>query len=682
MNNELPHFDEIPFPDLPKGWGEAAFPQGAPLPKEEQPAATTEGPTPDFKGLLKQYWGYDDFRGIQSEIIHSIAKGQDTLGLMPTGGGKSIAFQVPALAMKGVCIVITPLIALMKDQVAHLRQRGIGAAAIYSGQSREEIIRQLDNAIFGAYKFLYVSPERISTQIFQTKLRRMTVSFITVDEAHCISQWGYDFRPSYLRIAEIRQLLPDTPVLALTATATEGVITDICERLTIQPEGAKVPQNSFSVFRMSFARPNLRYIVRRTEDKMAELIHILRSVDGSAIVYTRSRKGTREVCQELNEAGFTALFYHAGLTDVEKDVRQGSWQEDDTRVMVATNAFGMGIDKPDVRIVIHMDLPDSIEAYFQEAGRAGRDGNTAYAVLLYNNSDHGKMLRRIPETFPEKEYIQKVYDSLAYYFQLAIGDGFNVTYEFNLERFCKNFKLFPVPVVSALNILTRAGYIEYREAEESTSRLYFLVERDELYSFTRLGPKSDVLIRALLRHYCGLFSDYVFIDEALLAKDCGMTENDVYHTLVQLTHQRILHYIPRKRTPYVTYLTRRVDGNQLTLSKEVYEMRKEQYITRVQSILDYAMEDDFCRSRFLLEYFGDKSGKDCGGCDVCIAQRGSMPVPKSLREQLLEVLADGAWHRPQDLVLPGFSAEVCAEVLEGLVNEEKVRFRDGKIALS
>ena len=675
MNNDHPSFDDIPLPEIPQEWLDSS-----PTAPQEVPEPQEKAPLNDFKAILQKYWGYDDFRGIQSEIIHSIASGNDTLGLMPTGGGKSIAFQVPAMAMKGICIVITPLIALMKDQVAHLRERGIGAAAIYSGQSREEILRHLDNCIFGAYKFLYVSPERIATAIFQTKLKRMEVCFITVDEAHCISQWGYDFRPSYLKISEIRKVLPNIPVLALTATATEKVVTDICEQLTPSDAFGK-RENHFQVFRMSFARPNLRYIVRRTGNKMGELVHILKSVEGSAIVYTRSRKGTREVCQELEKEGFSALYYHAGLTDVDKDVRQHAWQEDETRVMVATNAFGMGIDKPDVRLVIHMDLPDSVEAYFQEAGRAGRDGNTAYAVLLYNNGDHGKMLRRIPETFPEKEYIQKVYDSLAYFFQLAVGDGFNVTYEFNLQRFCTTFKLFPVPVVSALNILTRAGYLEYREEEDNTSRVYFIVERDELYNFTRLSPLGDRIIRSLLRHYCGLFCDYVNIDEGLLAKDCEATENEIYQTLVQLTHQRILHYIPRKRIPHITYLSRRIDGNQLFLSEEIYEQRKEQYIQRLEAILDYATEEDFCRSRFLLEYFGDRTGQDCGGCDVCIAQKGTIPVPKSLKEQILQKLADRKCHRPQELWIPPFTSDDCSEVLENLLNEEQIVFEQGKIRL-
>ena len=625
------------------------------------------------KAILQEYWGYADFRGIQREIISSIYAGNDTLGLMPTGGGKSITFQVPALGMEGTCIVVTPLIALMKDQVHHLHQHNITAAAIYSGQSKEEILRHLDNAVFGAYKFLYVSPERLSTEIFQNKLRRIKVSFITIDEAHCISQWGYDFRPSYLKISEIRKIVPNAPVLALTATATPKVIDDICLRLQHSDPNLR---KDFSVFRMSFARDNLHYIVRKAEDKVGELIHILQSVKGSAIIYTRSRKGTREVCDLLKQEGFTAHYYHAGLTDIDKDVRQGAWQDDEVRIMVATNAFGMGIDKPNVRLVIHMDLPDSIEAYFQEAGRAGRDHQTAWAVLLHNKSDHSKMLRRIPETFPEKEYIKKVYDSLAYHFQLAVGDGFQVCYEFHLERFCVNFKLFPVQAVSALNILERAGYISYRDEDESTSRLMFITERDQLYYLHRLGREADKVIHSLLRHYCSLFSDYVYIEEARIAKDCDMSENEVYETLKMLNHQRIIHYIPRKRTAYITYLTRRVESEHLTIPYEVYEERRRQYIDRIQAILDYTTTDDFCRSRFLLEYFGDKSGKDCGGCDVCFNSDLSASS-QTLEEKYTAILSDGAIHPITDFSYDGHNTEARAQALQNLIDQERIRFIQG-----
>ena len=412
----------------------------------------------DYKNILKKYWGYDSFRGIQEDIIHSIGSGKDTLGLMPTGGGKSITFQVPALAMPGLCLVITPLIALMKDQVRNLRERGIKALAVYSGMTYEEIQVALDNCIFGNYKFLYISPERLETELFRHKVRKMNINIITVDESHCISQWGYDFRPSYLRIVEIRQLLPDVPVLALTATATPTVIKDIQKHLNFREE---------NVFRMSFERD--------------ELIHILNSVDGSAIVYTRNRKKTKEVAEFLNSHHISATYYHAGLDDTIKDQRQKSWINEESRVMVATNAFGMGIDKPNVRLVIHIDFPDSIEAYFQEAGRAGRDGKKAYAILFFAQSDKAILKKRINDSFPDKSYIKQVYEQINYYFQMAMGDGKGCTYPFNMDEFCRNFKHFPIQVDSALRILTRAGYLDYADEQENTSRLIFTLQREELY---------------------------------------------------------------------------------------------------------------------------------------------------------------------------------------------------------
>lgn len=425
-----------------------------------------------YREILRRYWGYDDFRGIQREIIDSIGSGKDTLGLMPTGGGKSVTFQVPALAADGVCIVVTPLIALMKDQVMNLKRRGISSAAIYSGLSRTEIITILENCVFGAVRILYISPERLSSQIFQTKLRHIKVSFFAIDEAHCISQWGYDFRPSYLKISDIRRLHPDVPVLALTATATPNVVDDIQEKLGFKER---------RVFRMSFERKNLAYVVRRTMDKQGELIHILECVEGCAIVYVRSRRRAKEIAIMLNENGQPATFYHAGLESAEKDKRQKDWQEDKVRVMVATNAFGMGIDKPDVRIVVHTDCPDSIEAYFQEAGRAGRDGNKGYAVMLYNDSDRNKLSKRISDTFPDKDYIRKVYEHLAYFYQVAAGAGYGMTFEFNIEKFCHNFKHFPIQADAALKILNRAGYIEYTDEQDNNARVMFTVSRDTLY---------------------------------------------------------------------------------------------------------------------------------------------------------------------------------------------------------
>lgn len=628
-----------------------------------------------WQEALRTYWGHSGFRGIQADIIRSITSGNDTLGLMPTGGGKSITFQVPAIVSEGMTIVITPLIALMKDQVENLCRRGIRAAAIHSGQSRQEMLRHLDNSVFGAYKLLYVSPERISTEIFQTKLRRMKVAFITVDEAHCISQWGYDFRPAYLEIANIRKLLPGVPVLALTATATPSVIEDICDRLGFE-------RGHRHVFRMSFERKNLRYIVRHTQDKDAELLHILRSVSGSAVVYTRSRKKTTEIARALSGQGITALNYHAGLSDIDKDVRQKAWQEGAYRVMVATNAFGMGIDKADVRLVVHMDLPDSPEAYFQEAGRAGRDGGTAYAVLLYNKSDHGKMMRRIPETFPDKTYVSDVYDKLAYFFQLAVGDGFKMTREFNLEKFCTSFRLFPVPVVSALQLLTRAGYIEFREEEESTSRLLFIASREELYAFRHLPPHCDDVLRAALRRYGGLFSDYVSIDEEAIGSDCSIGRKEVYEALKALTRLRIVHYIPRKNTPYITYLTRRVDVGTVHLPPEVYEMRKEQYRERIQAMTDYAAGDNCCRSRYLLAYFGEKAGTDCGHCDVCLTRRKTRSAGRELAEKILKTLADGRPHAPAELSSDGYSETARRQAFEQLLKEGKMALLDGFYVLT
>ena len=426
----------------------------------------------DYRKILKQYWGYDNFRGIQEDIIRSIGEGRDTLGLMPTGGGKSITFQVPALAQEGLCLVITPLIALMKDQVRNLRERGIKATAIYSGMTREEIVIALENCIFGNYKFLYVSPERVDTEIFQIKLRSMHVSLITVDESHCISQWGYDFRPAYLKLAEIRQLLPGVPVIALTATATPEVVSDIQHRLQFRQE---------NVFRMSFERKNLAYVVRHTEDKESELLHILQRVDGSGIVYTRNRKKTKEISLFLNRNHITATFYHAGLNDETKDSRHKSWLKGEFRVMVATNAFGMGLDTPDVRVVIHADVPDSPEAYFQEAGRAGRDGMKAYAVLLFCARDKITLKQRVSDTFPEKSYIRKIYEDINFYYQMAMGDGRGCTFAFNIDEFCRNFKHFPVQTDSALKILTRAGYLEYTDEQDNASRIMFTITKEELF---------------------------------------------------------------------------------------------------------------------------------------------------------------------------------------------------------
>ncbi len=626
-----------------------------------------------YLAILKKYWGYDAFRGIQRDIIESIGSGKDTLGLMPTGGGKSVTFQVPALSREGICIVVTPLIALMKDQVQNLRKRGIKAAAVYSGLSREEIIVTLENCIFGNYKFLYVSPERLATDIFLNKVRHMPVNFLTVDEAHCISQWGYDFRPSYTKIARIRDVLPHIPILALTATATPMVIQDIQRQLAFREE---------NVFRMSFERKNLAYVVKPAEDKFGELVHILQGMEGSAIVYTRSRKNARETAEQLQEAGFTATFYHAGLNDAEKDLRQRMWQDDRVRIMAATNAFGMGIDKPDVRLVVHLDLPDSIEAYFQEAGRAGRDGQKAYAVLLYQKYDRTRLMKRVPDTYPDLDDVRRVYDHLCYYFQLAMGDGHNVTREFNLDEFCRNFKHFPVQTDSALHILERAGYIEYTDEQENASRLHMLLRRDELYKIHELPKELETLLQCVLRSYGGLFSDYVFIDERRLATLSGLTPEQTYHGLLSLSQSRILHYIPRKRTPYITFTCKRMESKRLAFPPAVYEERKRQYKERIEAMLHYAEETDFCRSKVLLHYFGEEEPPECLQCDVCKShhpapQQEEAQVRKELTALIMRRLDDGQKHYFSEMSFPGYSREMTGAILHRLMEEEIIGLDSG-----
>ena len=564
------------------------------------------------KEILKQYWGYDAFRGVQEEIIQSILEGHDTLGLMPTGGGKSITFQVPALCQEGMCLVITPLIALMKDQVLHLKERGIKAQAIYSGMSHQEILTTLDNCLYGNYKFLYISPERLGTELFRVKVQRMDISMITVDESHCISQWGYDFRPAYLKIAEFRSLLPNVPVLALTATATPEVVKDIQRQLLFKEE---------RVFSMSFERKNLAYVVRKPADKIRELLHIMQHTNGSAIVYVRNRKRTKEIAELLQTAGVTAEFYHAGLNDAVKDQRQQRWRKGESRVMVATNAFGMGIDKPDVRLVLHMDLPDSIEAYFQEAGRAGRDGQKAYAVLLYHPQDRITLRRRVPDTFPSKDYIRQVYEHLQYYYQMAMGDGLGCIKAFDIDDFCHKFKHFPVPVHNALKLLTQAGYLEYTDEQDNASRLMFTLSKEELYRLHDNDKETDRLIQMVLRSYTGVFSDYAYINEDLLSIRLHMDRQEIYTRLIHLSKLHIISYIPAKKTPFIIYTRERLEMKDLHFSEEIYEKRKEKLEKQLEAILHYAENDVSCRSRMLLHYFGEDNPHNCGICDTCLAEK-------------------------------------------------------------
>lgn len=621
-----------------------------------------------YLDILRKYWGYEDFRGIQREIIESIGSGRDTLGLMPTGGGKSITFQVPALAQEGVCLVITPLIALMKDQVSHLRQRGIRAAAIHSDMTHSAILQALDNCVYGGTQILYVSPERLHSELFQAKFRHMKVSFITVDEAHCISQWGYDFRPSYLHIAEIRQLKPEIPVLALTATATKEVMEDIQEQLRFKEK---------NVFRMSFERKNLAYVVRKATDKPSELRHILNSVNGSAIVYARSRKRTKETAEWLVSQGISATYYHAGLDVDVKDRHQQAWVNNEKRVMVATNAFGMGIDKPDVRLVIHIDSPDSLEAYFQEAGRAGRDGKKAYAVLLYDSSDARKLSKRVAQTYPEKEYIRDVYEHLAYFFQVGTGTGRGRTFEFSIDKFCVTYKYFPVLVNSALQILERSGYIHYEADPDNSARILFLLERNDLYFLENTTKETEAVITALLRLYGGLFTDYVYIDEGFVANEAGLTQPQVYMVLKELSKRHIVDFIPRRRIPYITYTREREDGDRVIIPQSVYEERRTQYIKRIQAMLDYANNDHVCRSRQLLDYFGEECWQDCRQCDVCVTHQGNMlneGRTRLYRQQIKDMLGDRKKHHIAELHTLNIPTECLNEALEELISEKEIHY--------
>ena len=625
----------------------------------------------NYLEILKQYWGYDSFRGIQEQIIESIGNGRDTLGLMPTGGGKSITFQVPALAMDGVCLVITPLIALMKDQVRNLRDRGIKAAAIHTGMKRDEIIAVMENCIFGGYKFLYVSPERLSSDLFRTKLRHLKICLLTVDESHCISQWGYDFRPSYLTIADIRKELPDVPVLALTATATPQVTDDIQDKLGFREK---------NVIRMSFFRENLSYVVRKTENKLLELKHILDRVPGTSIVYVRNRAGTKEVADFLNSNGIPATFYHAGLDQVVKDERQKAWTDNRYRVVVATNAFGMGIDKPDVRTVIHMDIPSSIEAYFQEAGRAGRDGKRSYAVLLHSPGDKRTVSKRISDNFPKEEFIRDVYEKLGFYYEMAVGDGRGCTYSFSLGEFCKQYSLPVIPTDSALRILTRMGYIEFVDEMDYSARLLFTAGRDDLYRMHQ-DKVTDNVMNIILRNYSGIFTDYAYIDEHLICSRAGIEREQLYTTLMNLQSQGVVRYVPERRTPIVTWTRERIDTALLRFDPEVYAMRREEFKERIGAMMEYVTRETGCRSAMLLKYFGEHQEKPCMCCDLC-QERVQGDITRGEREAIMGDVLD-TFHAnpdtPQKVYSLPYDRKKIDVVLHYMVDEGHILMRDGKV---
>ena len=628
-----------------------------------------------FHQILHDYWGYSSFRPLQEQIIQSVWEGRDTLGLMPTGGGKSLTFQVPVMGMKGICLVVTPLISLMKDQVDNLRERGIKAAAVYSGMSREEIITTLENCIFGDYKFLYVSPERLSSDIFITKLQAMDVCLLVVDESHCISQWGYDFRPSYLKISGIRRLLEGVPVLALTATATKEVVDDIQEKLLFKEK---------NLFQKSFVRENLSYVVRNADNKLAELIHILQTVPGTSIVYVRSRKQTKEIALSLKKAGIMADFFHAGLSHEEKIYKQNAWKLDECRVIVATNAFGMGIDKPDVRTVIHMDLPNSPEEYFQEAGRAGRDEERSYAIILYTAADSTKLKKRITDAFPERDFILRVYEALGNYYQVAVGAGYNDVYDFSLHEFCVPFKLPFLQTHHALKILELAGYIEYTEEIDLRSRIQFLIYRDEMYSL-RLDKDSDELLHAILRNYTGVLSDDVYIDESMLAVRTGKSRKEVTEKLISLSRLRYIRYIPQKKTPFIVFTTSREETQFVSISRAVYEERKKRFEKRIHSMIGYVEEEAVCRSRMLLIYFDEKNPRDCGCCDVCLKKNEtglSNYEFRRIKEQVEMLLGDGQPRRINNLVdsVADENTEKVIRVIRFLIDAGELNLEDDRVS--
>ena len=582
-----------------------------------------------FHQVLQKYWGYQTFRPLQEEIIQSVYDGKDTLGLMPTGGGKSLTFQVPVMAMEGICLVVTPLIALMKDQVDNLKALGIKAAYVYSGMSRRQIVTTLENCIFGDFKFLYVSPERLTSELFLIKLRAMNVCLLAVDESHCISQWGYDFRPSYLNIVDIRAHLPGVPVLALTATATKAVVADIQEKLSFEEK---------NVFRKSFERKNLSYVVRYSENKIEELVNILNSVPGTAIVYVRSRKGTKVVADALLKRGVQASHFHAGLSHEVKTQRQNEWKSNACRVIVSTNAFGMGIDKPDVRVVVHMDLPNSLEEYYQEAGRAGRDEKKSYAVILWNKQDTINLKKRISNAFPPKELILRVYESLANYYQIAAGSGNGLVLDFNLGEFCSTFRLPILQTYHALKILSLAGYIEYTDEVDNRSRMMFRVYRNELYTLG-LNRDYDELVHVILRNYTGVFTDNIYIDEALIGARINKSRQEVYEMLVTMSKAKYINYMPQKKTAFIIYPVAREENQFVRIPKDVYEKRRKRFKRRINAMINYVEREGICRSRILLTYFDEHKTKNCGICDVCL-QRNKKGLSNYEYEKIKELLLE------------------------------------------
>jgi len=626
-----------------------------------------------YQQILSRYWGYSKFWPLQEDIIKSIANGNDTLGLMPTGGGKSVTFQVPAIAKDGICLVITPLIALMRDQVDGLKRKGVKAMAVYSGMTRKEIDIALENCIYGNYKFLYLSPERLKTEIFRVRVQKMNVSLVAVDESHCISQWGYDFRPSYLKITDLRELLPPgVPFLAITATATPDVVDDIQEKLRFKKK---------NVLKTSFERKNLVYLVRITPDKQKYLLNVIKKSSGSGIVYVRTRRRTKEISDFLRANEISASYYHAGLRHPVRSERQNKWTEGKIRVIVATNAFGMGIDKAAVRFVIHVDIPNSLEAYFQEAGRAGRDGKKAYAVMLYNESDKAKLNRRISTGFPPIKVIKRVYEALGNYFQIPVGGGKNGVFDFNMADFISKFKFNAVIAYNSFKFLEREGYIELTDESNNPSRVLFLYKRDDLYKFQVENSAFDSFIKLLLRSYTGLFTEFVPIDEQTLAGRAKISRELVYEFLKKLSNFKVISYIPGKRTSLVIYTEERLDQKSLIISTENYKIRKEKFIERLDKVNEYASRKDICRSQFLLEYFGEKGSSRCGNCDFCKGEN-EINISKIEFEQIAEMISKCL--NKESMLLEklvdtvGYKSEKTVRVIQWLLDNKKIYYRQDK----
>jgi len=587
----------------------------------------------DYLSILKRYWGYDSFRPLQQEVIERVCAGAgDTLVLLPTGGGKSLLYQLPTMAMGGICIVVTPLISLMKDQVDRLARHGIKAVAVHSGLGARQIDIALDNCVYGDVRFLYVAPERLASEVFRMRVMKMDVRLLAVDEAHCISEWGYDFRPSYLRIAEIRKLIPSVPLLALTASATEKVCVDICEKLLFR-EGRTV--------RGTFARGNLSYSVRHTDDKEGQLLRIIDKVPGSGIVYVRTRDGAEKLAALLQSHGVGAESYHGGMTHIMRSIRQEAWSHGKCRIMVATNAFGMGIDKADVRFVVHWDLCDSLEAYYQEAGRAGRDGLRSYAVLLAGSDERERAAKRFETEFPTPDRIRECYDAVCNYLQVGIGDGKHASFSFNPYEFASRHRIFSQTAINALKILQQNGYLILTDENDNPPRLLFTVSRDDLYRVRIEREELDHILRVILRLYQGVFSDFVSIDIAEIVQTSGYTSEKVGELLQRLWQLRIVKYIPGNRSPLLILTEERLPTEDIVISHQSYKLRKDMAAERLAGIFAYAGSEERCRSAFLSEYFGERDAADCGSCDVCLRRRREARDGVTLPERILAVLTGG-----------------------------------------